>query len=192
VQRGNGRQRIFFTHGDCRRYVDMLAQACHDRRLRCLAWYLMPNHIHLVLVPANAAGLRSAMSSVHTRYAQRINAREGSSEHLVQDRFRSYPMDQAHLMTAVRYIESNPVKAGLAASAEVALVERPGACPRSRRPVDRRRLDRAIHRELASLSRRRTRIRGQGRGDRGGASELASRRGGSGVKGQSLVSRDTP
>jgi putative transposase len=118
VQRGNGRQRIFFTHGDCRRYVDMLAQACHDRRLRCLAWYLMPNHIHLVLVPANAAGLRSAMSSVHTRYAQRINAREGSSEHLVQDRFRSYPMDQAHLMTAVRYIESNPVKAGLAASAE--------------------------------------------------------------------------
>jgi putative transposase len=117
IQRGNRQQRIFFTQSDCRRYVDMLAQACRAHDVRCLAWCLMPNHVHLVLTPASAHGLRAALSSVHTRYAQRINAREGLSGHLFQDRFRSYPMDEAHSLVAVRYVENNPVKAGLAASA---------------------------------------------------------------------------
>lgn len=118
VQRGNRQQRIFFSHADARRYVEMLAEACAAHRVRCLAWCLMPNHVHLVLKPATASGLRSVMSSVHTRYAQRINGRDGLTGHLFQDRFRSYPMDEAHLLVAVRYIENNPVKAGLAPSAE--------------------------------------------------------------------------
>jgi putative transposase len=113
VQRGNRQQRIFHTHGDCRRYVDMLAETSSAHTVECLAWCLMPNHVHLVLRPATAAGLRSVMSSVHTRYAQHINRREQSSGHLFQDRYRSYPMDDAHLMIAVRYVENNPVKAGL-------------------------------------------------------------------------------
>jgi putative transposase len=118
VQRGNRQQRIFFSHADARRYVEMLAETCRAHRVRCLAWCLMPNHVHLVLEPATGIGLRSVMSSVHTRYAQRINRREGLTGHLFQDRFRSYPMDEAHLLVAVRYIENNPVKAGLAGSAE--------------------------------------------------------------------------
>jgi putative transposase len=118
VQRGNRQQRIFFTHGDCRCYVTMLASACAAQGVRCLAWCLMPNHVHLVLQPSAGGALRAVMSSVHTRYAQRINARERSSGHLFQDRFRSYPMGEAHLMVAVRYIENNPVKAGLAGTAE--------------------------------------------------------------------------
>ena len=113
IQRGNRQQRIFLTQGDCRRYVEMLADACRTHAVRCSAWCLMPNHVHLILEPATAAGLRSVMSSVHTRYAQRINRREQLSGHLFQDRFRSYPMDNAHLLVAGRYIENNPVKAGL-------------------------------------------------------------------------------
>lgn len=58
------------------------------------------------------------MSSVNTRYAQRLNGRERLSGHLFQDRFKSYAMDEAHLMIAVRYIENNPVKASLAVNAE--------------------------------------------------------------------------
>lgn len=116
IQRGNRKQRIFHTHGDCRCYVEMLAEAMRMHAVKCLAWCLMPNHVHLVLKPATADGLRAVMSSVHTRFAQRINNREQSSGHLFQDRFRSYPMDEAHLMIAVRYVENNPVKAGLAAT----------------------------------------------------------------------------
>jgi putative transposase len=117
IQRGNRQQRVFMTHGDCRRYVDMLAEACRLHEVRCLAWCLMPNHVHLILVPHASGRLRAVLSSVHTRYAQAINRRKGWSGHLFQDRFRSYAMDDAHLMIAVRYVENNPVKAGLAATA---------------------------------------------------------------------------
>jgi len=55
---------------------------------------------------------------VHTTYSQRINRRQALSGHLFQGRFASYPMDEAHLMVAVRYIENNPVAAGLVARAE--------------------------------------------------------------------------
>jgi putative transposase len=118
IQRGNRQQRLFMTHGDCRRYVDMLADACAQHAVRCLAWCLMPNHVHLALVPPAADDLRSVMSSVHTRYAQGINGREGLTGHLFQDRFRSYAMDDAHMLIALRYIENNPVKAGLAQAPE--------------------------------------------------------------------------
>jgi putative transposase len=118
IQRGNRQQRIFLTQGDCRRYVEMLAEACRAQRVRCLAWCLMPNHVHLILTPETTAGLRGVMSSVNTRYAQRINGREQLSGHLFQDRFRSYPMDEAHMLVAVRYIENNPVKAALVRAAQ--------------------------------------------------------------------------
>lgn len=95
----------------------MLAEACRLHDVACLAWCLMPNHVHLALSPATTDSLRRVMSSVSTRYAQRVNLRERLTGHLFQDRFRSYPMDEAHLMIAVRYIENNPVKAGLVASA---------------------------------------------------------------------------
>lgn len=118
IQRGNRQQRIFHTRGDCRHYVGMLAESCVSNQVACLAWCLMPNHVHLVLKPDAEHALRAVMSSVHTRYAQRINRREQLSGHLFQDRFRSYPMDDAHLMIAVRYVENNPVKAGLVGAPE--------------------------------------------------------------------------
>jgi putative transposase len=118
VQRGNRRQRIFFTNGDCRHYVATLAEACARDRVQCLAWCLMPNHVHLILKPASVDGLRSVMSGVHTRYAQRINAREGLSGHLFQDRFHSFAMNDAHLIVGIRYVENNPIRAGLVTHAE--------------------------------------------------------------------------
>ena len=78
----------------------------------------MDNHVHLILVPASADGLRATLGEAHRRYTRRINFREGWRGHLFQERFASYPMDDAHLMAAVRYVENNPVAARLVAQAE--------------------------------------------------------------------------
>lgn len=118
IQRGNRQQAVFFSDHDRRRYLALLAKNCTDHSVRCLAWCLMSNHVHLVLVPPSADALRAVLSPTHTSYAQRINSREGVSGHLFQGRYASYPMDTAHLAIAVRYIENNPVKAGLVGSAE--------------------------------------------------------------------------
>jgi putative transposase len=63
-------------------------------------------------------GLRAMLGEAHRRYTRRVNFREGWRGHLFQARFASYPMDDAHLMAAVRYVELNPVAAGMAQSAE--------------------------------------------------------------------------
>src|SRR6185436_13884565 len=84
----------------------------------CLAWCLMPNHVHLILTPPDPDGLRAALGEAHRRYSRRINFAHGWTGYLFQGRFASYPMDEAHLMTAVRYVELNPVRAKLARQAE--------------------------------------------------------------------------
>jgi putative transposase len=118
TQRGNRRQDIFLQPDDWFAYKNIMAKACARLEVDCLAWCLMPNHVHLVLVPQSADGLRAVMSSVHTAYSQRINLREGQVGHLFQGRFASYAMDEAHLLAAIRYVENNPVKAGLVAEAD--------------------------------------------------------------------------
>ncbi len=118
IQRGNRQQAIFIDDEDRRFYRDLLASTCAERGMRCLAWCLMDNHIHLVLVPPTADALRATFARVHTVYAQRFNRERGESGHLFQGRFASYAMDDTHLMVAVRYIETNPVKAGMVARAE--------------------------------------------------------------------------
>ncbi|PSJ36643.1 transposase [Allosphingosinicella deserti] len=118
VQRGNRRQPIFFADDDRACYLDLVAEGCAAAGVRCLAWCLMDNHVHLILVPADADGLRAAVADAHRRYTSRINRREGWCGYLFQGRFASYPMDDAHRMTAIRYVERNPVAAGLVAHAE--------------------------------------------------------------------------
>jgi putative transposase len=117
IQRGNRQQVIFHSDEDRRRYLHFLREACLLHNVRCLAWCLMDNHVHLVLIPPLSDSLRAVMASTHTRYAQRINHQKGLSGHVFQGRYASYPMDDSHLMVAVRYVENNPVKAGLVASA---------------------------------------------------------------------------
>jgi putative transposase len=77
----------------------------------------MPNHVHLILVPADAAGLRAALGETHRRYTRRVNLREGWRGFLWQGRFASFPMDEAHLLACARYVELNPVRAKLVARA---------------------------------------------------------------------------
>jgi putative transposase len=118
TQRGNRQQKIFFSDDDRRAYVAILAAALNRSDTRFLAWRLMDNHIHLMLVPEHSYGLRATLSSTHITYAQRINQREQMTGHLFQGRYASFALDDRHTMVAARYIENNPVTAGIVKTAE--------------------------------------------------------------------------
>ncbi len=77
------------------------------------AWCLMPNHVHLIAVPHTQEGLARSIGEAHRRYTRRINFREKWRGHLWQERFASFPMDETHLLAAVRYVEMNPVTANI-------------------------------------------------------------------------------
>jgi putative transposase len=78
----------------------------------------MPNRVHLIAVPRDEAGLARAIGEAHRRYTNTINARSGFRGHLFQNRFGSVVMDDTHLLTGLRYVSLNPVRAGLVARAE--------------------------------------------------------------------------
>ena len=104
---------VFFEDGDYRHYLDLLGEWCRKAGTQVWAYCLMPNHVHLVLVPAHADGLRAALGETHRRYTRRVNLREEWRGHLWQERFHSFPMDQSHLLACARYVELNPVRARL-------------------------------------------------------------------------------
>ena len=118
TQRGNRRQQTFFNEDDYAAYVSLLSEACKACDTQVWAWCLMPNHVHLVMVPRHEDGLRSAIAEAHRRYTRRINFREGCCGHLWQERFHSFALDDSHLLAVVRYVERNPVKAGLVRRAQ--------------------------------------------------------------------------
>lgn len=118
TQRGNRRLPVFFCGEDRRAFLALVSAACAANDVSCLAWCLMNNHVHLIPVPRTEDGLRAALGEAHRRYTRQINYREGWRGHLFQARFASYPMDNAHLMVAVRYVENHPVAVGMVADAE--------------------------------------------------------------------------
>ncbi len=113
TQRGNRRQATFFGDGDYEAYLDLMAEWTRRHGVEVWAYCLMPNHVHLVAVPPSEDALRRAIGEAHRRYTRRVNFREGWRGHLWQGRFASFPMDEAHLYRAVRYVELNPVRARL-------------------------------------------------------------------------------
>ena len=117
TQRGNGRQQTFFGDDDYRLYLRLLSGACESSAVQCLAYCLMPNHAHLILVPAVETGLATCLARVHGTYAAILNASRRRSGHFWQGRYYSTVMDAAHRYEALRYVLLNPVRGGLVASA---------------------------------------------------------------------------
>src|ERR1700740_613840 len=113
TQRGNGRAQTFFCDDDYALYRDLLADACRSADVAVWAWVLMPNHVHLILVPSDADGIRRALAPVHRRYAGHVHARERQTGHFWQGRFGAVAMDEAHLGAALRYVALSPVRARL-------------------------------------------------------------------------------
>ena len=118
TQRGNRREAIFFEDGDQDVYRDLLAEQAEKARIEVWAYCLMPNHVHLIVAPKEAEGFARAIGEVHRRYTNFINARGRWTGHLFQNRFASVPMDDAHFVTAVRYVSLNPIRARLVGRAE--------------------------------------------------------------------------
>ncbi|MCC6126802.1 MAG: transposase [Pirellulales bacterium] len=116
TQRGNRRQPTFFRDEDYVEYLELMAEWTHECDVAVWAYCLMPNHVHLIAVPKRADGLRRAIGEAHRRYTRYVNFREGWRGHLWQGRFASFVMDEPYLLAAARYIELNPVRAGLADS----------------------------------------------------------------------------
>lgn len=119
TQRGNRREDTFFTDEDCKAYLSWLKEYSEEFHVEILAYCLMTNHIHLVAVPTTDEGLHRMLKPLHMRYAQRINRARGWKGHLWQGRFFSSPLDDAYLWAAVRYVERNPVRAGMKRRAEL-------------------------------------------------------------------------
>ena len=120
TQRGNRRERTFFEDSDYALYLDLLAYAARRAHAEVWCYCLMPNHVHIVVVPSDEDGLRRTFRYVHRHYTGFINAnaRMRATGHLWQGRFGSVAMDEAHLYNAFRYVSLNPVRAGLVKRAQ--------------------------------------------------------------------------
>lgn len=127
TQRGNRRECTFFEDGDYALYLDLLADAAGRSGVEIWSYCLMPNHVHLVAVPSDGDGLRRCFRYVHRHYTGYVNARLRVTGHLWQGRFSSVAMHVAHLVTALRYVALNPVRARLVGEGRgVSLVEHAG------------------------------------------------------------------
>ena len=115
-QRGNRQQALFLGADDYTLYRDLLAERCRANGVACWAYCLMPNHVHLILVPSQPDGLAKAVGEAHRRYTAFFNARARLTGHLFQGRFFSRAIDEDHLIAAARYLALNPVRAGLVAN----------------------------------------------------------------------------
>ena len=118
TQRGVDRGDVFFTDAQREVYLSLAAWAMPQFGVRVLAYCLMTNHVHWVVAPETERSLAQAFGWMHGRYAQHVNAARGRSGHLWQNRFFSCALDDVHMWAAVRYVERNPVRAGLVEVAE--------------------------------------------------------------------------
>ncbi|MDX6752656.1 transposase [Geminicoccaceae bacterium 1502E] len=116
TRRGNRRQKVFFGADDYALYKRLLREHTRAAGLEVWAWCLMPNHVHLVLVPRSADALAPALREAHRRSTAHVNYREGWTGWLWQGRFAFPVTEQTHLLAAARYVERNPIRAGLAAA----------------------------------------------------------------------------
>ncbi|MBS3819951.1 transposase [bacterium] len=113
IQRGNRRQKVFFQDEDKAFYLKLLK--FHSRKEGIAIWVycLMDNHVHFIAVPEREDSLARGIGELHRKYTNIINIRHNWKGFLWQGRFISYPLDDRYVYTAVRYIEQNPIKAGL-------------------------------------------------------------------------------
>ena len=118
VQRGNNRQQIFFDDYDRRIYLKLLRRIAEARRMRLLGYCLMPNHVHLIVIPDLANSLARGVGETHNQYSRRLNHRMGRTGHTWERRFYSAPMDRNHMIAGLLYVDMNPVRARITSEPE--------------------------------------------------------------------------
>jgi putative transposase len=118
TQEGNRHEAVFYVAEDYQTYLEWLSHYSQQHQLEILAYSLMTNHIHLVVVPADESSLQYVLKPLHMRYAQRINQIRKWRGHFWQGRYFSSPMDERFMWSAIRYVECNPVRARMVRKAE--------------------------------------------------------------------------
>ena len=114
LNRGNDKQCVFHKDKDYEAFVNLMVEAKNRYSLKLLAYCLMPNHFHIVLVPAQSEDLSKWMQWLMTSHVRRYHRHYGTSGHVWQGRFKSFIIQSdIHLLMALRYVEGNPVRAEL-------------------------------------------------------------------------------
>lgn len=113
TQRGNRRQPTFYSDSDYQSYLNLLEAAAKVFNFEIWSYCLMPNHVHLLAVPQNEQSLREGIGQTHNSYTRMVNREQGWTGCLWQGRFFSCPVDPLRAALVARYIELNPVRAGL-------------------------------------------------------------------------------
>lgn len=113
TQRGNYQQTVFNIEKDYKYYLSLFKKYAEEHSLSILSFCLMPNHVHFICIPAGKDSLANTFKITHMLYAQYSNKRNNLKGHLWQGRFFSSILDEKYLYAAVRYVENNPVRAGL-------------------------------------------------------------------------------
>lgn len=117
IQRGNNRGQVFFGGEDGKKYLDWLAAAATQHGLAIHAYVLMSNHIHLLASPEHSQSLPRAMRDVNWHYSRYVNQTQERTGSLWEGRYRASVLDSdSYFFSCSRYIELNPVRAGLAAT----------------------------------------------------------------------------
>ena len=118
TQQGNRAGPVFFSIPDREHYLSLFQRYARKSGLEIGAYCLMDNHVHFIAVPQREDALARTIGYVHMRHAQLVNRNNGWTGHLWSNRFHSTPLDWDHFRTAVRYVELNPVRAGMIDRAE--------------------------------------------------------------------------
>ena len=118
TQRGNRRGQVFFSNADYQTYRHWLREYSVRLDIAVIAYCLMTNHVHLILVAKAKSALPTLLKSLNARFARRVNRMKEWSGHLWQGRYFSSALDGPHFRAAVRYVERNPVRAGIVRRAE--------------------------------------------------------------------------
>jgi putative transposase len=119
VQRGNNREACFIEEENYRFYLELWEQVSRQKSVAVHAYCLMTNHIHFLVTPKEQSSISETMKIVGSRYAQYINKRYSRTGTLWEGRHRSSLVQEGrYLLTCYRYIENNPVRAGMVSRPE--------------------------------------------------------------------------
>jgi putative transposase len=111
TQRGVRSMNIFFKDDDYEYYKKVLHEQAQVYDLEIISYCLMTNHVHLIVIPKTKESLSKVIGETHRLYTRKINFEQKVKGHLFQSRFYSTPLDETHLLNAIKYVELNPVKA---------------------------------------------------------------------------------
>jgi len=114
TQRGNNRQACFFSGDDYHLYLKLLARSCRKHQCKLHAYVLMTNHVHLLISPMNPEGVSLVIRDLGRDYVRTINKKYHRSGTMWEGRFKSSLVDKEnYCLACYRYIELNPVRAGM-------------------------------------------------------------------------------